>query len=349
MSHLILAALLWSQIAPSPSGNLMIQGDPDEWVIAEQTDNERVSSTVLLRPGESVASWYEMLTFMELKGPELPRVIANNVRDRLFANCPESHFEFHHERPDDVLYEFRSAGCNAAYGHASQHEIGRIIRRPNAALRVAYAVNSPQMSPELRRRWTTLLGGRLGTADPISVRGTARGGGRIAAEEAATAMREASSAIRSLNATQDQLLAELDRLGAEAREDAARYAARPPAESATAGLRQVSLHEVRGDGSPGIAVSEFKSTDSGIWALMPLAARSGAEVRVRWIYEGGEAGGEQLVREFSLVWDATYDTVRSLLQFNRLIPVGRYRVEVVVDGVTAGVGRFSVRRAGQFG
>jgi hypothetical protein len=348
MFALILGTLLWAQIGPSPSGNLMVQGDPDEWVIAERSDGEQVSSTVLLRPGESVASWYEMLTFMELKGQALPRVVANNLRDRLLANCPQSRFEFHHERPDDVLYEFQSAGCNASYGHASQHEIGRIIRRPNGALRVAYAVNSPQMSPELRRRWTTLLEGRLATTDPASVR-IAGGGASAASAQASATLQSASEAIRRLNDSQEALLAELDQLGAEAREDAARYAGRAPSTSAGAGLRQVSLHEIRGDGAPGIPLSEFKSTDTGMWALMPLSARSGADVRVRWIYEGGEAGGEQLVREFSMVWDPTYDTVRSLLQFNRLIPVGRYRVEVVVDGLTVGVGRFSVRRAGQFG
>lgn len=348
MHPIVLLIMFANPIEASPSGRLIVQGDPDEWVIAEQSDNERVSTTVLLRPGESVASWYEMLTFMELKGSDLPRVIANQIRDRLLANCPQSQFEFHHERPDDVLYEFRSAGCNASYGHASQHEIGRIIRRPNGALRVAYAVNSPQMSPELRRRWTTLLDGRLAEADAALIRGA---GGRSASAlaEAEANMRSASESIRRLNATQEELLAELDRLGAEAREDAARYAARSPASGSLANLRQVSLHEIRGDGSPGIAQSEFKSTDSGMWALMPLSARPGAQVRVRWIYEGGEAGGEQLIREFDMVWDASYDTLRSLLQFNRLIPVGRYRVEVVVDGLTVGVGRFSVRRAGQFG
>ncbi|MEN9230153.1 MAG: hypothetical protein Q6L68_04545 [Thermostichus sp. DG02_5_bins_236] len=33
---------------------------------------------------------------------------------------------------------------------------------------------------------------------------------------------------------------------------------------------------------------------------MPLSASGGADVRVRWIYEEGEAGGEQLLQEFSL-------------------------------------------------
>ncbi|MCF2970181.1 hypothetical protein L1047_03090 [Synechococcus sp. Nb3U1] len=110
-----------------------------------------------------------------------------------------------------------------------------------------------------------------------------------------------------------------------------------------------TLHEMQGDGSVGAPTSEFKSADSGMWALMPLSTRSGADVRVRWIYKEGEFGSEQLLREFSIIWDQAYDTVRSLLQPNDLIPVGRYRLEIIVDGQQVGVGRFSVRRAGRFG
>ncbi|MEN9229315.1 MAG: hypothetical protein Q6L68_00290 [Thermostichus sp. DG02_5_bins_236] len=150
----LLAALLYASASLSPSGHITIQGDPKEWVVAQQEENEQLSMTVLLRPGENLASWDEMLTFMTIKRPDVPRVLANNLRDRLLINCPESSFEFHRETSTDVLYEFRSAGCNAEYGFDSQHEIGRIARTADSTLRVAYAVNSPQMSTELHRRFS---------------------------------------------------------------------------------------------------------------------------------------------------------------------------------------------------
>ncbi|MEN9226483.1 MAG: hypothetical protein Q6L60_09005 [Thermostichus sp. HHBFW_bins_43] len=342
----LIAALLYASASLSPAGNITIQGDPNEWVIVDQVDNERVSTTVLLRPDENLASWYEMLTFMTIKGPDVPRVVANNLRDRLLMNCPESSFEFHREASTDVLYEFRSAGCNAEYGFASQHEIGRIARMADSTLRVAYAVNSPQMSAELRQRFSTLLDGDLATLDHARIKSLASSSGTTPGRTAtAPDTPKAADEIRGLLEQQTALLRELDRLGEEAQKDTA-PASEPAARS---DLTPVTLHEVQGDGSVGAPTSEFKSTDTGMWALMPLSTRSGADVRVRWIYEEGELGGEQLLREFSLVWDQAYDTVRSLLQPSGLIPVGRYRVEIIVDGQQVGVGRFSVRRAGRFG
>ncbi|MDW8478983.1 MAG: hypothetical protein RML12_02920 [Xanthomonadales bacterium] len=360
MSTLVaFAALLWTAASLSPSGNILIQGDPEEWVIASHEENERVATTVLLRPGASLASWREMLTFMEIRGSELPRAVAGGLRDRLLAHCPDSRFEFLRDRAEDVLYEFRSGGCGIEYGHARQHEIGRVARTAGGALRVAYAVNAPEMAPELRRRFVTLIDGRLGDPRTAPVRSlpalAGRGGpepdlgAETPAGGPAAVVREASRELERLHAEQEALLAELDRLGAEAREDAARDAGRRARPEAPGELATVRLHELRGDGSPGAVTSEFKSTDGGMWALMPLSARSGADVRVRWIYEGGEAGGERLLREFPVVWEHGFDTVRSLLQFTGFAPVGAYRVEVLVDGRLVGVGRFRVRRAGQFG
>lgn len=338
----LIAALLYASASLSPAGTITIQGDPNEWVIVDQVDNERVSTTVLLRPDENLASWYEMLTFMTIKGSDVPRVIANNLRDRLLTNCPESSFKFHREASTDVLYEFRSAGCNAEYGFASQHEIGRITRMADSTLRVAYAVNSPQMSAELHQRFSTLLDSDLEALDHARIKALAGSGGTTPRKTiTAPDTSNTGDEIRSLTEQQTTLLADLDRLGAEARTD--------PEPTPRSNLTPVTLHEMQGDGSVGAPTSEFKSTDSGMWALMPLSTRSGADVRVRWIYEEGEFGSEQLLREFSVVWDQAYDTVRSLLQPNDLIPVGHYRVEIIVDGQQVGVGRFSVRRAGRFG
>jgi hypothetical protein len=343
----LLAALTLSAASLSPSGNIMIQGDPDEWRVVQHDGNERVTTTILLRPGETSASWYDMLTVMDIHGGDVPRVVIAGMRDRLLAACPQASFVFHRDVPDDVLYEFQSGDCESADGPMRQHEIGRVTRGPGGAFRVAYAVNSARMSPELQRRWTTLLDGRLGTAQGFPIRNLVAVTPAPAPAPGTARVESALAEARTVLERQDALLAELDRLGAEATEDARAYARGGATEEA--GLLRVRLHLGRGDGTPGEQRERFKTTEGPIWAVMPLSARAGATVRADWYYERGEAGSEQMLRTMEFVWDSLYDTARSYLSFNRLPPPGIYRVEIFVDGRRVGLGRFEIYRASPFG
>ena len=148
-------------------------------------------------------------------------------------------------------------------------------------------------------------------------------------------LQEATDALKQ----QEDLLAELDRLGQEAQADARAYSQGTPKE---AGLRTIGLYRGRGDGSPGEATTEFKTTDTLIWAILPVGNLPvNAKVEMLWYYEGGEAGGEQLIRRLDVPWDPG-DTVQGYLSFSQPY-TGRYRVEIHVNGEKVGVGRFTIQ------
>ncbi|MFS8856128.1 hypothetical protein NW844_11725, partial [Synechococcus sp. H55.2] len=126
----------------------------------------------------------------------------------------------------------------------------------------------------------------------------------------------------------------------EAQADARAYSQKAPNE---AGTSVISLHRGRADGSPGEVTTEFKTTDTLVWAILPVGSLpANAQVEMLWYYEGGEAGGEQLIRKFDFPWDPLADTVQGFLSFSQPY-TGRYRVEVQVNGEKIGVGRFTIR------
>lgn len=339
----LFAGLLFASAFLSPSGNVIIEGDVGEWAFADHQVNETATLTVLIRPEESLASWREMLSVMNVQVPKSPRFLANHMRNNLLEYCPQTTWEFHREGEEDVLYEFRSAGCRGQAAGIQEHEIGRITLGPNGPVRIAYAAK-PEMKPEMRSRWLNLLGSEVGTARGFPIQNLTAAASKpsspppeapAAEQQIARWLQEATEALQQ----QEDLLAELDRLGQEAQADARAYSQKAPNE---AGTSVISLHRGRGDGSPGEATTEFKTTDTLIWAILPVGSLpANAQVEMLWYYEGGEAGGEQLIRKFDFPWDPG-DTVQGYLSFSQPY-TGRYRVEVHVNGEKMGVGRFTIR------
>ncbi|MFT0814647.1 hypothetical protein [Synechococcus sp. OH20] len=339
----LFAGLLFTSPYLSLSGNVLIEG-LGEWVFADHQVLEGLTLTLLTRPGESLSSWSEMLSVMDIHVEGSPRLVANRLRDDLLANCLQMTWEFHWEGEEDVLYEFRSAGCRGQAAGIQEHEIGRITQGPDGPVRIAYATK-PEMTPEIRSRWLNLLGSEVGTARGFPIQnltGVTRKPSSPAPEaptaerQIARWLQEATDALKQ----QEDLLAELDRLGQEAQADARAYSQKAPNE---AGTSVISLHRGRADGSPGEATTEFKTTDTLVWAILPVGSLpANAQVEMLWYYEGGEAGGEQLIRKFDFPWDPLADTVRGFLSFSQPY-TGRYRVEVQVNGEKIEVGRFTIR------
>jgi hypothetical protein len=226
-----------------------------------------------------------MLSVMDVHVQGSPRFLANHMRDNILASCPQTTWEFHRESEEDVLYEFRSAGCRGTVSGVEEHEIGRITRGPSGSVRIAYAAK-PEMTSEVRSRWLNLLGSEVGTAQGFPIRNLS---GAIAqpsspVSEAPTAERqiarwlqEATDALKQ----QEDLLAELDRLGQEAQADARAYSQGTPKE---AGLRTIGLYRGRGDGSPGEGhnrVQDHRHLDLGHLASgQPSCQRQGGDTLV---------------------------------------------------------------------
>ncbi len=339
----LVAGLLFASAYLSPSGNVLIEGDVGEWVFADHQVHETAALTVLIRPEESLASWSELLSVMNVYVERSPRLVANSMRNILLERCPQSTWEFHRESEEDVLYEFRSPGCREVVAGIQEHEIGRITRGSGGSVRIAYAAK-PEMKPEMRSRWLNLLGSEVGTARGFPIQHLTAAASKpsspppeapAAERQIARWLQEATDALKQ----QEDLLAELDRLGQEAQADARAYSQKVPNE---AGTRVISLHRGREDGSPGEATTEFKTTDTMIWAISPVGSLPpNAQVEMLWYYEGGEAGGEQLIRKFAFPWNPG-DIVQGYLSSSRPY-TGRYRVEIHVNGEKIGVGRFTIR------
>ncbi len=307
------------------SGNLLIEG-LGEWVFADHQVLEGLTLTLLTRPGESLSSWSEMLSVMDIHVERSPRLFANRLRDGRLADCPQTTWEFHWESEEDVLYEFRSAGCRGGVAGIQEHGIGRITRGPRGSVEIGYAAKA-EMKPEMRSRWLNLLGSEVGTARGFPIQNLT-----------AAASKPPSPASKA--PTPERQIARWLHLLQEAQAHARAYSQKAPNE---AGTRVISLHRGRGDGSPGEATTEFRTTDTLIWAILPVGSLpANAQVEMLWYYEGGEAGGEQLIRKFDFPWDPLADTVRGFLSFSQPY-TGRYRVEVHVNGEKIGVGRFTIR------
>jgi len=74
----LFAGLLFASAFLSPSGNVIIEGDVGEWAFADHQVTETATLTVLIRPEESLASWREMLSVMNVQlgtagAPPCPR------------------------------------------------------------------------------------------------------------------------------------------------------------------------------------------------------------------------------------------------------------------------------------
>lgn len=124
------------------------------WQVGNEVENERLRVMELVRGGETVESWTELVTLLTLKKaagiPDLDEHLAS-LRSGVTARCPDSALEVLRQEPDGALYELRVAGCEQG---ADEHIVARIVGGEDNRFIVQYAVRAPvAMTTERREEW----------------------------------------------------------------------------------------------------------------------------------------------------------------------------------------------------
>lgn len=362
--------------------SLTLDGDRGTWRLANNQENADVHLMEWVRPGESLQSWSELYSTLLVKRISSPLEIAESTKQRLLANCPGATWNYHRQLPDDVLYESSAGRC--LDGSGNETEIARLTKLPGTrTFKVSYSVKSAEVASAERRRWRTILDGRAGTYAGAMPSATALGGASAPSSEPASgsfnaladrmveqieedqpfdvdaAMRrceQAPNPIQCIEAVQQRLNDRAARLAAGNVASAASGRGGSAGRAAAAvgdfvpGVRRVSMHNPKPSGGPAEENYRFLSTTSQLYAVAHLdGARPGQQITFRWVSVAGDLGPGEVVFERSMTIERGYDSAVTYVTFRGLNPLGRYRVDVFLDGRLAGQAEFEIVRAGQFG
>lgn len=347
----------------------------EAWVLANEA---RSASAVLeewLRPGERLDAWTEMVSRLEVREISSPLSVATDTRSRLEANCPEARWTWHRQLPDDVLYEFDSGICRD--GSGPERELARLTRLPGTrTFKVSWSQRGPRDGAAVAY-WRGVLDGPFGTVgergSPPPAGSLRAGGARVAADDGADGRgrgrgadidtdaelkrcEQAERPFECIAALQERLFESMPTEPAAARSSGrgpaagGETASTPRAAWPAAGIRRVSLHLGKPDGGPRPEeVDRFLSTTSQFYAVAHYDRELGGRtIEFDWRYLSAPEG-EQSISRRSLVVERGASSAISVVTFSGLNPVGRYRVDVYLDGVLAGQAHFVVERAGRFG
>lgn len=124
------------------------------WQVGHTDENERERVVELVRGGETVESWTELVTVQtKNKAPGVPNLEEHLAAQRswIAGRCPDSTLEVLGQEPEGALYELRVAGCEEG---VDEDILGRILEGQDNRFIVQYAVRAPvSMTPERREEW----------------------------------------------------------------------------------------------------------------------------------------------------------------------------------------------------
>ncbi len=134
------------------------EGDTRVWNIGYSTENEVQRVTEMVRPGETVDNWTELVTVHTFsKAVDLASVdeMVTAHRQDLAARCPGSTLEVIQQQSDGLLYESRVVNCETG---ADEHVLARVLDGKSNRFVVQYAVRDPvTMTAERRAEWVEKL------------------------------------------------------------------------------------------------------------------------------------------------------------------------------------------------
>ncbi len=345
--------------------------DDAGWVLANRGSTSSAVLEEWLRPGDRLDNWREMVSRLEVREISSPLSIATDTRSRVRTKCPDVQWTWHRQLPDDVLYEFDSGVCRD--GSGPEREIARLTPLPgNRTFKVSWSARG-YIDAATRAYWRDVLDGPFGRGDersgspPAGPRGNTIAG-RIATPEADTRTlasgdseidtdaemarcKQSERPFECMADVQERLLRSMSAPSAtSATVKSKAKAERQPGALRGTGVRRLSLHEGRPDGGPRAEeVTGFKSTSGQFYAVAHYdGEQGGRQITFEWHYLSGDQGAQQISRRQMTVERGATSAV-SVLTFQALIPVGRYRVDVYMDDELAAQVEFDVVRAGIFG
>jgi len=132
---------------------------PSGWTVgyhARDTSNGGILE--LVRPGEDVNNWSELVTIQHM-GPSWGHPTPQGTLEKLKKNreeaCPGiTTWQTIDSDTNSVTYEWQAYSCK---GWPDQHEVAKIIYRPNSRVIVHYAAKKYQMPDQVRSSWIKRL------------------------------------------------------------------------------------------------------------------------------------------------------------------------------------------------
>lgn len=132
-----------------------LKRDQKPWELGFSNANQGHIISEFVRPGETVHTWTELLTFQVLPGKQTnPRELMLDKKAAIVMQCPDVRWSVLRKGKEEILYEWQVTNCP---GVGSEQEISKIIQGKMATHRVAYTTKRVPMSEENRETWTTLI------------------------------------------------------------------------------------------------------------------------------------------------------------------------------------------------
>lgn len=131
--------------------------DDRRWEVGYKIVGQGMSMTEYVLSGQSVNNWQELVTVISLYGRQRDMTseqFMGALKEIMIKRCPNVFWEVIQRQPDEILFEWRVAGCKGA---EDQHEIKRLISGKTAIHHIAYTIKKPKMSLEQKNQWVQLL------------------------------------------------------------------------------------------------------------------------------------------------------------------------------------------------
>jgi hypothetical protein len=128
--------------------------DDREWHLGYQAGNRQEAIREYVLVGQTVENWKELVTSHYFAHDVPLSSYFEQVKAGLARGCESLSISVLEESENTMLYEWRHDGCQ---GYPPQHQLERATRTGKETLVLSFVEKTPQLSPEKRSAWLTIL------------------------------------------------------------------------------------------------------------------------------------------------------------------------------------------------
>lgn len=136
--------------------------DDRDWALGHRSVQGDQAVREYILSGETIENWSELITvqsFFDPQGNTAPKDMMRGVRDSTLQDCPDAMWNTIRVSETEVLYEWRTEGCQGPVDSDDQYEIDRIIKGAPGLHRIAYTTKRQPYLPEAERdEWVDRIG-----------------------------------------------------------------------------------------------------------------------------------------------------------------------------------------------
>ena len=136
--------------------------DDRDWELGNRSVHGEQAVLEYILSGETVEKWSELITvqsFTGTQGTTMPEDAMRGLKEGVLNDCPDAMWNLIRESEMEVLFEWRTEGCQGPVDSDDQYEIDRIIKGSSGLHRVAYTTKRQPFLPEAERHeWIERIG-----------------------------------------------------------------------------------------------------------------------------------------------------------------------------------------------